>query len=294
MIKRTIVFTNPCRVSFKNGQLIIENHHSGEVSQAPVEDLGIVLVENQQTAITVPALNALSANNCGVVFCDAKHMPSSMLMSLDSNSVQSERYRDQVNASLPLKKNLWKQIVQNKIRNQSQLLIKLGLDGDQLKPYYSNVNSGDSDNREGIAAKLYWDELLGKDFIRSRFGSEPNSLLNYGYSILRAATTRAIIGSGLFPSFGLYHKNRYNAFPLADDLMEPYRPYVDYVVYQLCLAKKVNLDVESKKELLSVLIADTRFDDCIRPLEIGLSQTTASLVRCFSGESKALSYPRLL
>ncbi len=292
MIKRTLIFTSPCRVSYKNGQLVVENHETGEQKKAPVEDLGVVLIENQQVSITVPALNALSANNCAVVFCDSKHMPSSMLMPLDSNSVQGERYRDQVEASLPLKKSLWKQIVQMKIRNQSSLLTKVGRDGGKLKPFYTNVKSGDSDNREGIAAKIYWDELFGDEFVRSRTGPDPNSLLNYGYSILRAAMARAIVGSGLSPSFGLFHKNRYNAFPLADDLMEPYRPYVDAVVYQLLLDEKTELGPEVKQRLLRVLFADTVFEDCTRPLEIGLSTTTASLARCFSGEGKELSLPR--
>ena len=291
MIKRTIVFTSQCRVSLKNGQLIVENHETGEQKKSPVEDLGIVLIENQQVSITVPALNALSANNCAVVFCDSKHMPSSMLMPLESNSVQGERYRDQVEASLPLKKGLWKKIVQMKIRNQSSLLTKIGRDGGKLKPFYTNVKSGDSDNREGIAAKIYWDELFGDEFVRSRTGPDPNALLNYGYSILRAAMARAIIGSGLSPSFGLFHKNRYNAFPLADDLMEPYRPYVDAVVYQLRLEDKKELDSEVKQRLLCILFADTVFEDCTRPLEIGLSMTTASLARCYSGEGKILVLP---
>ena len=292
MIKRTIVFTSPCRVSYKNGQLVMDNHDTGEQKKTPVEDLGVVLIENQQVSISVPALNALSANNCAVVFCDSRHMPSSMLMPLDSNSVQGERYRDQLEASLPLKKGLWKQIIQMKIRNQSSLLTKLGLDGGKLKPFYSNVKSGDSDNREGIAAKIYWDEMFGDEFVRSRNGPDPNMLLNYGYSILRAAMARAIVGSGLSPSFGLFHKNRYNAFPLADDLMEPYRPYVDALVYQLLLENKKDLDSEVKQRLLRVLFVDTVFEGCTRPLEIGLSMSTASLVRCFSGEGKELVLPR--
>lgn len=293
MIKRTIVFMSQCRVSYRNGQLVVENHETGELKKAPVEDLGVVLVENQQVSLTIPALNALSANNCAVIFCDSRHMPSSMLMPLDSNSVQGERYRYQVEASLPLKKSLWKQIIQMKIRNQSSLLTKVGRDGGKLKPLYTNVKSGDSDNREGIAAKIYWDELFGDEFVRSRTGPDPNALLNYGYSILRAAMARAIVGSGLSPSFGLFHKNRYNAFPLADDLMEPYRIYVDALVYQLMHEDKKELDADAKQRLLRVLFVDTEFSDCTRPLEIGLSLTTASLARCFSGEGKDLVLPRL-
>lgn len=293
MIKRTIVFSNPCKVSTKDNQLVAENRESGEVKRLPVEDLGIVIIEHPMTNISIPALNALSANNCAVVFCDARHMPTSMLLNLDSNSIQAERYRQQSEASLPLKKNLWKQIVQAKILNQSRLLSELGLDGEELNPYYMNVKSGDTDNREGIAANLYWNSLLGKEFVRTRYGNEPNPLLNYGYAILRAGMTRAIMGSGLFPAFGLFHRNRYNAFPLADDLMEPYRPYVDQLVVQLIQDGKGELNTESKRVLLKVMFLDTRFKDMTRPLELALSITTASLARCFSGESKIIEYPEL-
>lgn len=293
MIKRTIVFTSPCKVTVKDNQLIVENRDSGEVKKAPVEDLGIVIIEHPMTNISIPALNALSANNCAVVLCDTRHMPVSMLFNLESNSVQAERYRQQSEASLPFKKNLWKQIIQAKILNQSRLLSELGLDGEKLKPYYMNVKSGDTDNREGIAASIYWDSLLGKEFVRTRYGDDPNPLLNYGYAILRAGMTRAIMGSGLFPAFGLFHKNRYNAFPLADDLMEPYRPYVDQLVVQSLREGKGQLNTESKQLLLKVMFLDTRFKDMTRPLELALSITTASMARCFAGESKTIEYPEL-
>jgi len=291
MIKRTIVFSSPCKITAKDNQLVAENRESGEVKKVPIEDLGIVIIEHQMTNISTPALNALSENNCAVVFCDARYMPVSMLMNLDSNSVQAERYRQQLEASLPLKKSLWKQIIKAKILNQSKLLSELGFDGDKLKPYYMNVKSGDSDNREGIAANIYWDTLLGKDFARTRYGDNPNPLLNYGYAVLRAGMARAIMGSGLFPAFGLFHKNRYNAFPLADDLMEPYRPYVDQLVVQLLREGIEQLNTVSKQRLLRVMFLDTRFKDMTRPLELALSITTASLARCFSGESKAIEFP---
>ena len=293
MIKRTIVLSSDSHVSLKNCQLFVENRESGEVRTMPIEDIGIILIENQTISISTPALNALVSNNCAVVYCDSRHMPCSMLMSLDSNAVQGERYRQQIDATLPLKKNLWKQIVQYKIKNQSRLLSELGYDGDVLKPYYMNVKSGDTDNREGIASGIYWDLLFGKEFVRTRFGKEPNALLNYGYSILRAGMARAIMGSGLFPAFGLFHKNRYNAFPLADDLMEPYRPYVDSIVYQLNKEEKMDLSPETKQRLLRVMFLDTKLKQMTRPLELALSVTTASLARCFSGEEKVLSYPLL-
>lgn len=259
----------------------------------PIEDIGYVVLEHQQTSITLPLLNALSDNNVAVIICGENRMPNAMLMNLDSNSTQGEVYRDQLAASEPLKKGLWRQVVEAKIRNQAALLNKLGKDGDKLKPYYMNVKSGDSDNREGIAAKVYWRELFGDDFIRSRDGAHPNNLLNYGYTLLRAAVARALMGSGLFPAFGIFHHNRYNAFPLADDIMEPYRPYVDEAVFMMYANGETELNKESKAALLKILFADTIFDKVTRPLDIGLTMTTASLAKCYSGINKKIVYPIL-
>ena len=260
----------------------------------PVEDIGFVLLENQQISITLPLLNALAENNAAVIVCTDKMMPNAMLLNLDSNSVQGERYRDQINASEPLKKNLWKQTVEAKIRNQAALLDKLDKDGSQLKPYWQNVKSGDTDNREGIAAKIYWDALFGDDFMRYRSGVSPNEMLNYGYTVLRAAVTRSLMGSGLFPAFGIYHRNRYNAFPLADDIMEPYRPYVDEIVFDLYANGEQELNKDVKAELLKLLYVDTVFDKVTRPLDLGLSVTTSSLAKCFSGDQKKILYPLLV
>ena len=259
----------------------------------PIEDIGFVVLEHQQTNITLPLLNALSDNNVAVIFCDKNLMPNAMLMNLDSNTTQGETYRAQIDASEPLKKGLWRQVVEAKIRNQAALLNKLGKDGDILKPLYMNVKSGDSDNREGIAAKLYWSELFGKGFVRSREGAEPNNMLNYGYTLLRAAVARALMGSGLFPAFGIFHRNRYNAFPLADDIMEPYRPYVDEIVYALYTNGERELTKDVKAQILSLLFADTVFGKITKPLEVGLTTTTASLTKCFNGEQKKISYPQL-
>ena len=260
----------------------------------PVEDIGFILLENQQISITLPLLNALADNNAAVIVCTDKMMPNAMLLNLDSNSVQGERYRDQINASEPLKKNLWKQTVEAKIRNQAALLDKLDKDGSQLKPYWQNVKSGDTDNREGIAAKIYWDALFGDDFMRYRSGVSPNEMLNYGYTVLRAAVTRSLMGSGLFPAFGIYHRNRYNAFPLADDIMEPYRPYVDEIVFDLYANGEQELNKDVKAELLKLLYVDTVFDKVTRPLDLGLSVTTSSLAKCFSGDQKKILYPLLV
>ncbi len=294
MLKRALFFSTPFCLSLKDNQMVINTKQMPEVKQrVPIEDIGYVVLEHQQTSITLPLLNALSDNNVAVIFCDVNRMPNAMLMNLDSNKTQSESFRMQIDASEPLKKGLWRHVVEAKIRNQSALLNKLGKDGDKLRPYFSNVKSGDTDNREGAAAKIYWHELFGEGFVRHREGVEPNTLLNYGYTLLRAAVARALMGSGLLPALGLFHRNRYNAFPLADDIMEPYRPYVDEIVYHMWINGITTLDKDSKSQLLHILFTDTVFDKITRPLDIGLTMTTASLVKCYSGKSKKIVYPLL-
>jgi len=215
-----------------------------------------------------------------------------MLMTLDGNSTQQESYKYQIDASAPTKKNIWKQLVECKIKNQALLLNKVGKNGNVLKQYYMNVKSGDTDNREGAAAREYWSHIFEECFKREREGLPPNNLLNYGYTILRAATTRALIGSGLYPAFGVFHRNRYNAFPLADDVMEPYRPFVDEIVYHLYYDGAVSeLNNEAKGKLLRVLFSDVKMGKVTRPLENALSLTTASLLKMFKGETDKLSLP---
>ena len=294
MLKKALFFSTPFCLSLRNNQMIINTKEMPEMQRSvPIEDIGFVILEHQQTNITLPLLNALSDNNVAVIFCGDNFMPNAMLMNLDSNKTQGESYRAQIEASEPLKKGLWKQIVEAKIRNQAALLNKLGKNGEILKPYYTNVKSGDSDNREGVAAKIYWGELFGEDFIRSREGVEPNNMLNYGYTLLRAAVARSLMGSGLFPAFGIFHRNRYNAFPLADDIMEPYRPYVDEIVFDLYANGERKLTKDVKSQLLRLLFTDTVFGKITRPLDVGLTMTSASLAKCFSGIQKKIAYPLL-
>ncbi len=234
MLKRTIFLSSPLKVSVKYGQLILADSDGQKPdSHIPIEDLAYVVIDNQRISITIPAINELVGQNVGVIVCDDKNMPRILMNPLDGNTLQGQRYRIQLEATLPAKKSIWQQLVAAKIKNQSEHLNRLNKDGDVLKPYYKNVKSDDSDNREGIAARIYWTKLFGGDFSRSRDGFPPNNLLNYGYTILRAATARAIVGAGLLPALGVHHCNRSNAFPLADDLMEPFRPFVDKTACQL-------------------------------------------------------------
>lgn len=294
MIKQTLMFTSPVILSLKYRQLVITSKENGDTLTRPIEDIGFVIIDNPMVSVTIPVLNELTENNIAVILCDKHQMPHSMLMPLEGNTTQQESYKYQIEASAPLKKQMWKQLIEAKIRNQADLLTRIGKDGTVLKSFYQNVKSGDADNREGAAARIYWTQLFEDGFKRARDGDAPNHFLNYGYAILRAAVARALIGSGLYPAFGIFHRNRYNAFPLADDIMEPYRPFVDVVVHSLYTDDKtVELDKHTKGKILRVLFLDVRIGNLTRPLEVALSVTTSSIVKMFKGEITKLSLPRM-
>jgi len=295
MIKQTLMFTSPVALSLKYGQLVVKSLDDDKTLTRPVEDIGFLVIDNPMISLTIPLLNELVANNVAVIICDKKQMPQAMLQPLVGNTTLQESYKFQIEATSPLKKQMWKQLIEAKIKNQAALLDRVGKDGKILKPFYANVKSGDTDNREGAAARVYWTQLFEDGFKREREGDSPNQLLNYGYTILRAAVARALVGSGLYPSFGIFHRNRYNAFPLADDVMEPYRPFVDEVVYSLYHDDKVaDLDKNAKSRLLRVLFADVKIGRMTRPLEVALSLTTASMVKMFKGDCQKLSLPQMI
>ena len=294
MIKQTLFFSTPVYLSLKNCQLVISWKDSDDKVTRPIEDIGCVVLENQMINITMPLLNDLVKNNVAVIICDNRQMPTSMLMGLDTNSTQAESLKFQVAVSEPQKKQAWKQIIEMKIRNQAGLLEKYGFAYEGLKSLYMNVKSGDTDNREGLAARIYWNSLFGDSFKREREGDHPNTMLNYGYSILRAATARALLGSGLLPNFGIFHKSRYNAFPLADDVMEPYRPYVDEIVFGLYSKGCVELTKNAKMDIMRLLTCDVSIGQLKRPLQIALTMTTASFMKYYSGKLKKLSLPMFI
>ncbi len=293
MLKRTLFISNPYYLSVKNKQLVVSEKAGMAIKTVPVEDLGFIVLDHPQISFSMKLMEELSEFNVATVFCDSKHLPASMLLSLDANHIQSEIFRAQVDASEPLKKNLWKQTIEAKIQNQSRLLEKLGKNNLPLKAVGKSVKSGDTDNREGFAARLYWIELMGKNFIRDRYGEPPNPFLNYGYILLRSAVARALAGSGLLATLGIHHRNRYNAFCLADDIMEPYRPYIDEIVFDMNnkWPESFMLDKQHKAELLQMMTVDVKIGENKRPLMVALSQTTASLARCFSGEARKITYP---
>lgn len=301
MIKRTLCFSHPAYLSLRNGQLVVrlDPHDDEPERQAtvPIEDIGVVVLDHRQITLTHGALSALVDNNAAVVTCDDRHMPVGLLLPLEGNTIQSERFQDQIDASLPLRKQLWQQTVQQKIRNQAALLHELhGIEVGNMKKWAGEVLSGDSTNLEGRAAAFYWSHMFPTlpSFTRSREGDYPNSLLNYGYAILRAVIARALVGSGLLPTLGIHHHNRYNAYCLADDMMEPYRPYVDRLVVQtMAECGDVEITTNIKRRLLTVPTLEVTISGQRSPLMVAATQTTASLARCFSGENRRISYPEI-
>lgn len=308
MIKRTLYFGNPTYLSLRNSQLVVrqpEVEHNDKLPDAfkqdaartiPIEDIGIVILDNYQITITQGVLGALLDNNVAVITCDNRRMPVGLMLPLEANTLQSERFRYQIDASLPLKKQLWQQTVQAKINNQATVLNKLyHCEVGNMRAWARDVRSGDSDNYEARAAVYYWQSFFPQfpTFVRGREGVPPNNLLNYGYAILRAVVARGLVGSGLLPTLGIHHHNRYNAYCLADDIMEPYRPYVDRLVAEIVNSgiDISELTTEIKRKLLTIPVIDVIINNRRSPLMIAVGITTASLYKCYCGELRKISYP---
>lgn len=307
MIKRTLYFGNPAYLTLSNGQLVIKKPDDGDlpmdldesiIKTIPIEDIGIIVIDNRQVTFTSALISALLENNSALVTCDSKSMPTGLLLPLAGNQIQSERFRDQLEASLPLRKQLWQQTIESKIYNQAAVLKYVsGEDARNMLIWAGNVRSGDSDNLEGRAAAFYWKNVFPDlpYFNRGRYEESPNNLLNYGYAILRAVIARALVASGLLPTIGIHHHNRYNAYCLADDIMEPYRPYVDKIVVEIVQNgnQTPTLSKDIKTILLRIPTIDVLIDGHRSPLLIAASITTSSLCKCFSGESRKLLYPEM-
>jgi len=302
MIKRTLYFSNPAYLSKKNEQLVVnypddkENEkRAEEINTVPIEDIGIVVLDNHQITVTHGLLAALQENNCAIVTCNSSHMPNGLFMPLAGNLEQNEKFRAQIESSEPLRKQLWQQTINAKILNQAALLKKNKVSVINMFTWAKKVRSGDPDNYEGRAAAYYWKNFFPMipDFIRDRFGEPPNNLLNYGYAILRAIVARGLVGSGLLPTLGIHHANKYNAYCLADDIMEPYRPFVDKIVYEMVSNGEdfYELTPSIKKQLLSIPVIDIIIDGEKSPLMVGVQTTTSSLAKCFEGKVRKIIYP---
>jgi CRISP-associated protein Cas1 len=299
MIKRTLYFGNPAYLHKNLLQLkVIKPDDNTEIGSVPIEDIGVVLLDHPQITITHALLAALLDNNTAVISCDDKHLPVGLMLPLDGNTLQTERFLTQIEASEPLKKNLWAQTVKAKIENQANVLDLAGIDNKRLMVLIPQIQSGDPDNIEGRAAAIYW-KLLFEDlpFVRERYGAMPNAHLNYGYAILRAIVARSLVGTGLLPTLGIHHSNRYNAYCLADDIMEPYRPFVDRIVYLMIKDGEIDGDditKEQKIKLLNSASIDIMIDGKKSPLMVGMPRTTNSLYECYSGSRRKIVYPGFL
>lgn len=292
MLKRTLLFGNKCTLTTKHEQIVIKTAQRD--ATVPIEDVGFIIIEHQESYVSMPLLSKLVANNVAVIFCNEKHMPQSMLLNLDGHHIQQQLFTNQLQASEPLKKQLWQQVVKKKIENQAELLKYIGKEKNPLTHYASKVLSGDSDNREGVAAAYYWKNLFDFDFKRERTGKFPNQFLNYGYIILRAAVARALTGSGLLCTLGIHHHNKYNAYCLADDIMEPFRPLVDAKVLEIMKNfKDEELTTPIKAELLKVLTETVYFENTKSTLMVALTTTATSLQQIFAGKTRKIIYPTL-
>lgn len=310
MIKKTLYFGNPAYLSLRDAQLVIkipEIESAKDVTTEfkkmnertiPIEDIGVVVLDNKRITITTGAMEAMLENDCALISCDSKSMPVGLMLPLAGNTLQNERFRDQLDASIPLKKQLWQQTVKQKIANQATILDQYtSAETGCMQRWVADVRSGDADNLEARAAAYYWKNVFTdiQDFTRGRDGEPPNNLLNYGYAILRAVVARSLVGSGLLPTLGIHHHNRYNAYCLADDIMEPYRPYVDELVLRIMQEEDdyTELTKNIKAKLLQIPVLDVVINGKRSPLMIAAGITTASLYKCYSGESRQIAYPKL-
>lgn len=299
MLKRTLFFGSPGRLFLERSLLAYEPRGIDGVSEKrtfPLEDLGFIVLESLQLVVTTACLNALAKENIAVVVCDAAHMPSAMLQPFAGNTLAQRHTEAQLRATDALKARLWRQTVKAKITNQAECLKRLGLPDQRLRVLAESVKAGDAANAEAVAARYYFQQLAGsKEFLRSQDGEPPNSALNYGYVILRAAVARALTGSGLLCVAGIHHSNQYNPFGLADDIMEPFRPFVDEMVFSACDFFSVpELGKAQKSQLLQLLTADVISGAERRPLLNSISYTSASLVRCFLREETVIKYPEFV
>ena len=292
MIKRVLCFENPARLSLKLAQMVVELQ---DVTRTlPIEDIGVVILDHKQITITHALIDALLANNVAIVTSNDKHLPVGLMLPLDGNTLQSERFRAQIDASEPLKKQMWQQTIVAKILGQAHVLGTQLIKHNNMLKWAKDVRSGDTENMEARAAAFYWRNMFEKDaFIRDPQGLPPNNLLNYGYSIVRAMMARALVGAGLLPTLGIHHHSRYDAYCLADDIMEPYRPFVDMKVLEMWKKGNITNDIssEQKRELLGVTTMDVSISGHPSPMMLAIQTSAQSVQQCFSGEARKIIYP---
>lgn len=309
MIKRTLYFGNPAYLSTHLEQLVVrlpevekndtlpDSFKKEAQAKIPIEDVGVVILDHQQVIISQALMAKLLANNTALVTCDNSHLPTGLMLNLSGHTLQATRFKSQLEASQPLLKQLWQQTIKAKIKNQALVLKKLGVESGNLMKWSKEVLSGDPDNVEARAAAYYWKTIFPQvpGFRREREGIPPNNLLNYAYAILRAVIARSLVGSGLLPTLGIHHHNKYNHYCLADDVMEPYRPFADNLVVDLMQQGEGwhELTPSVKKHMLMLPTGDVLLNGERSPLMVAAQRTTASLAKCFEGTGKKISYPEL-
>ncbi|MEO0280786.1 MAG: type II CRISPR-associated endonuclease Cas1 [candidate division WOR-3 bacterium] len=294
MIEKIIeISEGPVKLSSEYEQLILTKNGT-EILKTPLNEIAVLLISTPLASISTNVISLITKNKGMIITCDHFYLPVGVFLPYELNYIQYERIQKQINASLPLKKQLWKQIISEKINSQASVLKKLK--GSDFGLYYisEKVQSGDSTNLEAYSSKIYWKELFGEKFKRDKDLPGVNSILNYGYTILRAMTARAVCCSGLNPTLGIFHHNKYNSFCLADDLMEPYRPIVDELTYRLIIQSGIQLFLtkELKKEIIEHLL-NKKFE--VKKEKFSLNESlfklSSSLVNVYTGKEKKLNIP---
>ena len=295
MIRKTVEFSTPgTRLSVAHRQLVVERPDLPKAT-LPIEDLGVVIVDDVRATYTQAAFLALLEAGATVLVAGRDHLPAGMMLPLDAHHIQTERHRAQIETRIPVRKRTWQAIVRAKIEQQATVLSHFTGDHGGLVPLALRVRSGDPDNLEAQAAQKYWPRLFGKTFRRDRKAEGVNALLNYGYAVIRAALARAIVAAGLIPSLGVHHRHRGNTFCLADDLLEPYRPYVDWRVRLLAgdggkLVPDLSVR-ETRVALLSLLNETVRVGGRQEPLLLAFHTSAVSLCRVLTGGDRSLALP---
>lgn len=263
-----------------------------EIGRVPLDDVAAVVASAHGITYSNNLLVALAERRAPLVVCGSNHRPAAFLWAAEGHHEQGGRMADQAAAAKPLKKRLWQQLVAAKIENQGATLQAVGAPHQGFHLLARKVRSGDPENVEAQASRRYWPLLFGESFRRDRGAGGVNALLNYVYTVLRAGTARAIMAAGLHPSLGLAHRQRGNAFALADDLMEPFRPLADLLVHDLLREGSEALDRETKPRLARILITDMSTAEGVTPVGLCLERLTLSVARCFAGEAQKLELPR--
>ena len=296
MLYRSIYIGNPAYLKLKDKQLkVTDPETKEEKGSVPIEDIGLLMLDHYQITLSHQLIQELMKNNVILISCDERHLPLAGMLPFSGNSLFSERVKTQIEVSEPLKKQLWKQTIECKIQNQLKVLEQLDKYASPMYEYLKQVKSGDTTNMEGIAAQHYWKYLIDNDFLRERFGDYPNPFFNFGYGVLLSIMARALVDTGLLLVLGIFHRNKYNPYCLASDIMEPYRPIADLLVMKWLQLhpEKQNLDKESKTFLLQIATQDVNIEKLVRPLIVGVKMTASSLLKCYTGEKRQISYPEL-